>query len=186
MTVVFAPAGSLLGGPESLSSCCPPQDPQLDLAQRLRHWADQLPAAGPAGLPSAQLLEAGARRLSERGRMLGDLQQAARLVQEEMHRQGLIWLVRPVETATAASPSPLPPAREPAQRPGGSAVAVVTVHRSKGLEFPLGPLPLPLGWCQGGALRHRPFCGRSRLADGVRIALNRDWARLDGLAAQSR
>ena len=71
--------------------------------------------------------------------MLGDLQQAARLVQEAMHRQGL-------DVATAADwlrrerlhPSqPVPEARQPHSDQADSAIAVVTVHRSKGLEYPV-------------------------------------------------
>ena len=63
---------------------------QLDaLAQRLRLAAEQLPRLGLLGCLSGLLDAERIAGLSEQGRMLGDLQQAARLVQEEMHRQGL-------------------------------------------------------------------------------------------------
>jgi exodeoxyribonuclease V beta subunit len=71
--------------------------------------------------------------------MLGDLQQVGRLVQEAMHRQGL-------NSATAANwlrrerlhpTTPVPEARQPHSDQVDRAVAVVTVHRSKGLEYPV-------------------------------------------------
>ena len=116
---------------------CEAQD-QLDaLAQRLRQAADQLPRLGLLGCLSGLLDAERTAGLSEQGRMLGDLQQAARLVQEEMHRQGLdlaaaaLWLRR----QRLHPPSPLPAAREPHSDLAESAVAVVTVHRSKVWNF---------------------------------------------------
>ena len=125
----------LAESPDTLS-----EDGRLDrLAQQLRIWADRLPRLGLMGC-LAQLLN-GERLadLAERGRTLGDLQQAARLVQEAMHRHGL-------DIATAADwlrrerlhPSePLPESRQPHSDQDDRAVAVVTVHRSKGLEYPV-------------------------------------------------
>ena len=109
------------------------------LAEQLRLWERALPKLGLMGC-LAQLLE-GQRTadLSERGRMLGDLQQVGRLVQEAMHRQGL-------DSATAANwlrrerlhpTTPVPEARQPHSDQADQAVAVVTVHRSKGLEYPV-------------------------------------------------
>ena len=153
------------------------QDAQLDqLAQRLRLWADQLPRLGLLGC-LAELLEADRMAgLSERGRLLADLQQAARLVQEEMHRQGLDvssaaqWLRR-----QRLHPSvPVPEAREPHSDLAESAVAVVTVHRSKGLEFPV--VICPYLW--RGAKEARFLFGplwNDRGDAGWRIALSRDW-----------
>ena len=116
------------------------EEGRLDqLAQRLRNWAEQLPRLGLMGCLS-QLLE-GQRlaELADRGRMLSDLQQVARLVQEAMHRQGLDlvsaagWLRR-----ERLHPSnPLPESRQPHSDLDDRAVAVVTVHRSKGLEYPV-------------------------------------------------
>lgn len=115
-------------------------DGELDqLADQLRRWQRALPKLGVMGC-LAQLLE-GQRTadLSERGRMLGDLQQVGRLVQEAMHRQGL-------DVATAANwlrrerlhpTTPVPEARQPHSDQVDRAVAVVTVHRSKGLEYPV-------------------------------------------------
>ena len=156
---------------------CEAQDPQLDaLAQRLRQAADQLPRLGLLGCLSGLLDAERTAGLSDEGRMLGDLQQAARLVQEEMHRQGLdlsaaaLWLRR----QRLHPPSPLPHAREPHSDLAESAVAVVTVHRSKGLEFPL--VICPYLWA--GAKEARYVTGplwRDGAEGGWRIALNRDW-----------
>ena len=90
------PPGGLIGRSTSLRPRI-----RLDaLAQRLRRAADQLPRLGLLGCLSELLDAERTAGLSEQGRMLGDLQQAARLVQEEMHRQGLdlaaaaLWLRR--------------------------------------------------------------------------------------------
>ncbi len=109
------------------------------LALQLRGLVEVMPRLGLLGA-LADLLEGEQMAgLSQRGRMLGDLQQAARLVQEAMHRQGL-------DVATAADwlrrerlhPSqPVPEARQPHSDQADSAIAVVTVHRSKGLEYPV-------------------------------------------------
>ena len=121
--------------PDSLS-----EDSRLDqLAQQLRRWSEQLPRLGLIGCLSQLLNGERMADLAERGRILGDLQQASRLVQEAMHRHGL-------DIATAAAwlrrerlhPSePLPDSRQPHSDQDDRAVAVVTVHRSKGLEYPV-------------------------------------------------
>ena len=109
------------------------------LAGQLRNLQDNLPYLGLLGCLS-QLLEGRMLAdLSSRGRLLGDIQQCARLVQDAMHRQGLDlgsaadWLRRqrlqPIE--------PTPDIRQPHSDLAESAVAVVTVHRSKGLQYPV-------------------------------------------------
>ncbi len=109
------------------------------LAGQLRNLQDDLPFLGLLGCLS-QLLEGRMLAdLSSRGRLLGDIQQCARLVQDAMHRQGLDlgsaadWLRRqrlqPIE--------PTPDNRQPHSDLAESAVAVVTVHRSKGLQYPV-------------------------------------------------
>ena len=109
------------------------------LSARVRKLSDQLPRLGLLGCLSNLLDGSVMADLSKRGRLLGDLQQAARLVQDAMHRQGL-------NTASAAEwlrrqrlqpPAPVPDARQPHSDQAESAVAVVTVHRSKGLEYPV-------------------------------------------------
>ncbi|MCB4410597.1 UvrD-helicase domain-containing protein [Synechococcus sp. MU1611] len=115
------------------------QDRLDQLALQLRGLAELMPRLGLLGALADLLKGEQLAGLSERGRMLGDLQQAARLVQEAMHRQGL-------DVATAADwlrrerlhPSrPVPEARQPHSDQADSAIAVVTVHRSKGLEYPV-------------------------------------------------
>ncbi|MGB1416529.1 MAG: UvrD-helicase domain-containing protein [Synechococcus sp.] len=109
------------------------------LAARIRRLSEQLPRLGLLGCLSDLLDGAVMADLSERGRLLGDLQQAARLVQDAMHRQGLNaasaaeWLRR----ERLQPPDPVPDARQPHSDQAESAVAVVTVHRSKGLEYPV-------------------------------------------------
>ena len=96
--------------------------------------AVQLPTIGLLGCLSDLLDGERMAELSDRGRMLGDLQQAARLAQEVMHRQGLdiastaTWLRR--ERLHPADP--VPESRQPHSDLVDSAIAVVTVHRSKG------------------------------------------------------
>ncbi len=109
------------------------------LAARIRRLSEQLPRLGLIGCLSELLDGSVMADLSERGRLLGDLQQAARLVQDAMHRQGLNaasaaeWLRR----ERLQPPDPVPDARQPHSDQAESAVAVVTVHRSKGLEYPV-------------------------------------------------
>ncbi len=109
------------------------------LAGQLRKLQEELPFLGLLGCLS-QLLEGRMLAdLSSRGRLLGDIQQCARLVQDAMHRQGLDlgsaadWLRRqrfqPID--------PTPDIRQPHSDLAESAVAVVTVHRSKGLQYPV-------------------------------------------------
>ena len=73
---------------DTLEAC--DRNGQLDLfAAKLQALADALPRLGLMGC-LAQLLEGETLAdLSTRGRLLGDLQQCARLVQDSMHRQGL-------------------------------------------------------------------------------------------------
>ena len=116
------------------------EDGRLDrLAQQLRSWSERLPRLGLMGCLAQLLSGERLADLAERGRILGDLQQAARLVQEAMHRHGL-------DVATAADwlrrerlhpAEPLPESRQPHSDQDDRAVAVVTVHRSKGLEYPV-------------------------------------------------
>ena len=115
-------------------------DADLDqLALRLRLWGEALPRLGLLGCLSDLLDGERMADLSERGRMLSDLQQAARLVQEAMHRNGLNaataadWLRRERLHPTR----PVPESRQPHSDLADQAVAVVTVHRSKGLEYPV-------------------------------------------------
>ena len=150
------------------------QDGCLDqLAQRLRLQADRIHQLGLLGCLSDLLEGRLMADLSERGRLLGDLQQAARLVQEAIHTQGLDlstaadWLRR----QRLSPPTPVPEARQPHSDLADSAVAVVTVHRSKGLEYPV--VICPYLW-QGPREPQGPLW-RQPGETGWSIALDRHW-----------
>ncbi|MCP9774267.1 UvrD-helicase domain-containing protein [Cyanobium sp. WAJ14-Wanaka] len=110
-----------------------------ELAARLGAMAEQLPRRGLLGILGSLLEEQGLARLSLGGRLLADLQQSAELVQECLHTERLgpaaaaDWLRRrrldPVRD--------VPEAHQPHSDAVDAAVSVVTVHRSKGLEYPV-------------------------------------------------
>ena len=114
--------------------------------------------------------------LSSRGRLLGDLQQCTRLVQDAMHRQGLDaasgadWLRR----QRLHPPDSVPEERQPYSDLAASAIAVVTVHRSKGLQYPV--VICPYLWeapsAAKGPLWRNP-AGES--TSGWHVALNTHW-----------
>jgi exodeoxyribonuclease V beta subunit len=116
------------------------QSGQLDqLASQLQQLAAELPRLGLMGCLARLIDGQTVADLSSRGRLLGDLQQCARLVQDTMHRQGLDvssgadWLRR----QRLHPPDTIPEQRQPFSDLAASAVAVVTVHRSKGLQYPV-------------------------------------------------
>ncbi len=109
------------------------------LAERLARLADRLPQQGLTAVLGQLLGGEALARLALRGRALADLQQAAELVQEQMHRQGL----SPVAAADWLRNLRLQEEREVPDEhrcrsdAAESAIAVVTIHRSKGLEYPV-------------------------------------------------
>ena len=110
-----------------------------ELAQALSQWTQRLSRMGLMGVLGELLGTDHLARLSLRGRALADLQQAAELVQEQMHSQGLgavaaaDWL-RNLRLQEDRDPPDEHLCRSDAAE---SAIAVVTVHRSKGLEYPV-------------------------------------------------
>ena len=109
------------------------------LAAELGTLAERLPRQGlTAVLAQLQGVD-GLAKLSLRGRMLADVQQVAELVQERMHQQGLgalqaaDWLRR----QRLQNDAEIPDAHLCRSDAAESAIAVVTVHRSKGLEYPV-------------------------------------------------
>ena len=131
-------ASPLLGWSAAELQSSPPE--RWDqLAAELSQWAQQLPRLGLTGVLAKLLAAEGLARLSLRGRALADLQQAAELVQEQMHSQGL----GTVAAADWLRNLRLQEERDPAEEhlcrsdAAESAIAVVTVHRSKGLEYPV-------------------------------------------------
>ena len=109
------------------------------LAARLSTLAERLPRQGLTAVLTQLQGSEGLARLSLRGRALADLQQAAELVQEQMHCQGLgaaaaaDWLRRRRLQEQRETPDD----HRCRSDATGSALAVVTVHRSKGLEYPV-------------------------------------------------
>ena len=169
-------AGALMQWPaDTLEEC--DRNGRLDqFAAKLRALADSLPRLGLMGC-LAQLLEGEILAdLSTRGRLLGDLQQCTRLVQDAMHRQGLDaaggadWLRR----QRMHPPGNVSEQRQPYSDLAASAVAVVTVHRSKGLQYPVVICPY---------LWEAPSAGKGPLwrlpagdhAGSWRVALNPHW-----------
>ena len=156
---------------------------QLDqLASQLQQLAIELPKLGLMGCLARLMDGQTVADLSSRGRLLGDLQQCARLVQDTMHRQGLDassgadWLRR----QRLHPPDTIPEQRQPFSDLAESAVAVVTVHRSKGLQYPVVICPY---------LWEAPTPGKGPLwrvplgdhSGSWRVALNSQWGL--GLAA---
>ena len=153
------------------------QNGQLDqLASQLQQLAAELPRLGLMGCLARLMDGETVADLSSRGRLLGDLQQCARLVQDTMHRQGLDassgadWLRR----QRLHPPDTIPEQRQPFSDLAASAVAVVTVHRSKGLQYPVVICPY---------LWEAPSPGRGPLwrmppgddSASWRVALNAHW-----------
>ena len=109
------------------------------LAARLGGLAEQLSVLGLLGALNQLLQRDGLARLTLRGRVLADLQQAATLVQEQIHGEALgpraaaDWLRR-----RRLDPDRDPPdTHQPNSDAVDAAISVVTVHRSKGLEYPV-------------------------------------------------
>ncbi|MBM5800483.1 MAG: DNA helicase UvrD, partial [Cyanobacteria bacterium K_DeepCast_35m_m2_023] len=157
------------------------------LAAQLASASAQLRGSGLLTILAELLQERGLAQLALSGRLLADMQQCAALVQERIHAEQLgpaaaaDWLRR----LRLEPDRVVPEAHQPNSDAVDAAVAVVTVHRSKGLEYPV--VICPYLWQAPAAER-----GRGRL--GVRwqpqpggdpvfdLHLNRHWG--PGLAAR--
>jgi len=131
-------ASSLLGwSAEGIRSAPPAAWDQL--ADNLARLAERLPQQGLTAVVGQLLGSEALARLALRGRALADLQQAAELVQEQMHRQELNtaatadWL----RNLRLQEERDVPDAHRCRSDAAESAIAVVTIHRSKGLEYPV-------------------------------------------------
>ncbi|EDY39671.1 exodeoxyribonuclease V, beta subunit [Cyanobium sp. PCC 7001] len=109
------------------------------LSEKLLRGRDGLPRLGLLGVLAALLDDEGLARLGLEGRVLADLNQCALLLQERIHTDQLgadaaaEWLR---QRRLAPDPSP-PESHQPNSDVEDEAVWVVTVHRSKGLEYPV-------------------------------------------------
>jgi exodeoxyribonuclease V beta subunit len=131
-------ASSLLGWSAAwIGSATPEAWDQL--AESLARLAERLPQQGLTAVVRQLLGSEALARLALRGRALADLQQAAERVQEQMHSQGLNaaaaadWLRNLRLQEERDVPDPHRCRSDAAE----SAIAVVTIHRSKGLEYPV-------------------------------------------------
>ncbi len=132
------------------------------LAAELAEGAEQLQRRGLMGVLAALLDAPGLARLAPGGRVLADLQQCAVLVQEQLHSHRLgpaaaaDWLRQ-----RRLEPDPDPPeTHQPHSDLEDGAVWVVTIHRSKGLEYPVVLCPYlwkaPSRRLTGPGLRWQP------------------------------
>ena len=109
------------------------------LAETISRLALDLPRQGLLASLAQLLDHQGLARLALGGRLLADLMQAAELVQERMHREQLgaaaaaDWL-RGLRLAEDRS---VPANHQLHSDAAEAAIAVVTVYRSKGLEYPV-------------------------------------------------
>ena len=109
------------------------------LAESISRLALDLPRQGLLASLAQLLDHQGLARLALGGRLLADLMQAAELVQERMHREQLgaaaaaDWL-RGLRLAEDRS---VPANHQLHSDAAEAAIAVVTVYRSKGLEYPV-------------------------------------------------
>ncbi len=119
------------------------------LAEHLAQLAQRLERDGLLAALGELLSTEGLARLALGGRLLADLQQAAELVQERMHQLGLgaaaaaDWLRR----IRLEPQRRVPEEQQLNSTAADAAIAVVTVHRSKGLEYPV--VICPYLWRQG-------------------------------------
>jgi len=159
-------ASPLLGWSAARIAGASPED-WSTLAARVAQLAQQLPRRGLLGVLASLLEQRGLARLSLGGRLLADLQQCGALVAERLHADKLgpaaaaDWLRR----RRLEPDRDVPEAHQPHSDVVDAAVSVVTVHRSKGLEYPVvicpylwqapgegrGPQRIGVRWQPGGS-----------------------------------
>ena len=160
-------ASQLLGwSAEQLADRSSPAWEQL--ADRLSELAARLERHGLLACLGEIVRTEGLARLALGGRLLADLQQAAELVQERMHQFGLgaaaaaDWLRRIRLDPDRRVPEP----HQLHSTAADAAIAVVTVHRSKGLEYPVVICPY-LWRARGAPTRKAAELGRRWLPPGA-------------------
>jgi exodeoxyribonuclease V beta subunit len=181
-------AASPLLGWSAAEIAAAPLERWSDLAGQLAGLADQLTRRGLPGVLASLLEEQGVARLSLGGRLLADLQQCAELVQERLHTDQLgpaaaaDWLRR----LRLDPDRQVPDSHEPYSDVVDEAVSVVTVHRSKGLEYPVVICPY-LWQAPSGSSAGRPWAGarwHPTEADEPRLDLHRNRFWGQGYAAR--
>ncbi|MGC5198299.1 UvrD-helicase domain-containing protein, partial [Aphanothece microscopica] len=184
-------ASPLLGWSAAAIAAATPEQ-WSELAGQLARGAEQLPGRGLLGVLSTLLNAPGLARLAMGGRLLADLEQCAELVQQRLHADQL----GPAAAADWLRRRRLEPDRDPpeAEQPNSdvadAAVWVVTVHRSKGLEYPVVISPFfwkaPRSRTAGGGavrlgVRWQPPEAPQPVLD---LHLNSHWGRGHGAAVQ--
>ena len=178
-------ASPLMGwSPDQLIAATP--SVWAELADRLSALAEQLPRRGLLGVLGSLLGSQNLAQLALDGRLLADLQQSAELVQACLHTEHLgpaaaaDWLRR----RRLDPDRHVPEAHQPHSDAVDQAVAVVTVHRSKGLEYPVVICPYlwqaPSG--QGPGAQRLGVRWHPQAEPVLDLHLNRHWGQ--GYAAQ--
>ena len=135
------------------------EDPERSggrLAGRLADLAEQLPQRGLLGVLAALIDGERMASLALSGRLLADLQQVGALVQERMHADQLgaeaaaDWLRR----LRLDRERSVPEEHQAHSDRVDGAVSVVTIHRSKGLEYPV--VICPVLWSGAASQRGGP------------------------------
>jgi len=130
------------------------------LSSRLEQLAQALPRRGLLGVLAELLAPLNLAQLALGGRLLADLQQTAQLVQTRIHADQLgvgaaaDWLRR----LRLQEDRQVPEEHQAHSDRSDGAVAVVTIHRSKGLEYPL--VICPYLWQAAGGTRSSLRTGR--------------------------
>ncbi|WP_269622798.1 UvrD-helicase domain-containing protein [Prochlorococcus marinus] len=107
------------------------------LSLKCIEWSQELKNIGLLGCLSELLGSKNIASLSKRGRLFSDLQQCAELVQEAIHTQKLEaksasrWL----RQQRSQPISPTPESRKSNSDLEENAINIITIHRSKGLEY---------------------------------------------------
>ena len=130
------------------------------LAAQVEQLAQALPRRGLLGVLADLLGPLSLARLALGGRQLADLQQVAELVQTRIHADQLgvgaaaDWLRR----LRLAEDRLVPEEHQAHSDRSDGAVSVVTIHRSKGLEYPV--VICPFLWQAAGSSRSAQTIGR--------------------------
>ena len=164
-----------------------------NLAARLAQLAVELPRRGLLGVLASLLEQKGLAQLSLGGRLLADLRQCGELAAVRLHADQLgpaaaaDWLRR----LRLDPDRDIPDAHQPHSDVVDAAISVVTVHRSKGLEYPV--VICPYLWQSAGESRGTNAIGvrwHPASPQGVQpeavldLHLNNNWG--SGLAARQQ